>query len=78
VSEKFLKLFLISTFCNDVENAVDYYIDNHDNVYYKGELIFTNFDYTINDTEDGVSYDVYAIPIKSIEYVTLKFNLKRD
>ena len=76
MSDKFLKLFLISNFCNDVENAIDYYIDNYNNVYYKGELIFTDFDYIINE-EEGF-YDIYAIPVKSTEYVTLKFNLKRD
>lgn len=78
MSDKYLKLFLIANFDSNYENVIDYSIDKNNNVYYKDELIFTNFKYNISYTEKGITYNVYVIFIKSIEYVTIKFNLESN
>ena len=63
---------MLASFCNDSENAKDYRIVG-DKCYYKDEFIGE-----IKEELDGTVLDIYFIPVKSLEYIDIKFTIEKS
>lgn len=69
------KLYLISKFCNDPDNVLDYSIVE-DKVFYKNELIFTDLKFieSIGENEETI-IDMYAKVVKPTRSIKAKLTL---